>query len=96
MQTPAVLLEAADQASGMAQMLGGLLEDNLRDYPIRARVASRTRGKVVLTASDRDLSVTLTFGDGQVVVSDGAADGAPLLAGPWLELAKLWEFDFAH
>jgi hypothetical protein len=89
MATPTVTLADGDDASGMAVMLGGLLEDNLRDYPARARVTKLARGEVVLTASDRDISVTLSFRGGEVVVANGTTEGAAVLAGPWLEMAKL-------
>ena len=55
----------------------------------RARVAALARGAVVMTASDRDISVTLSFRGREVVVTDGTASGAPVIAGPWLEMAKL-------
>ncbi len=89
MATPAVVLADGDEASGMATMLGGLLEENLRDYPGRARVAGLARGDVVLTASDRDISVTVSFRGDEVVVANGPAAGAAALSGPWLEMAKL-------
>jgi hypothetical protein len=78
-----------EDASGMAVMLAELLRDNLRDFPARARVAARTRGALVLTASDRDLSITVTFGRGQIDVTDGAAPGAPRLSGPWLAMSRV-------
>jgi hypothetical protein len=89
MVAPAITFADGEEASGMAHMLGGLLEDNLRDYPSRARVAGLARGNVVLTASDRDVSVTLSFRGHEVVVANGSTERAPVLAGPWLEMAKL-------
>ncbi len=89
MPSPKVTLANGEDASGMATMLGGLLEDNLRDYPGRARVTSLARGDVVLTASDRDVSVTLSLRGNEVVVANGKLEGAAVLAGPWLEMAKL-------
>lgn len=86
---PTVRLLGGDDSSGMATMLAGLLEDNVRDFPMRGRVASVARGDVVLRASDRDLAVTLSFGPGEVTVADGAAPGAPVLAGPWMEMTRL-------
>ena len=58
---------------------------------MRSAVTAAARGKVVLTASDRDLSVTLSFATGRVDVSDGGDDDsrAPSMAGPWLELAHV-------
>jgi hypothetical protein len=70
-------------------MLASLLADNLRDFRSRSLVARFTRGDVVLLASDRDIAVTLSFRPGEIVIGDGAAPGAPVLAGEWLDLAKL-------
>jgi len=84
-----VVLADGDDASGLAVMLAELLADNLRDFPVRAEVARRARGDLVLTASDREISVTLSFRPGEVVVSNGATERAPALRGPWLEMAKL-------
>lgn len=84
-----MVLVGGDDASGMAVMLGGLLEDNMRDFASRARVAYRARGDVVLTAADRDVSVTLSFQPGRVEIRDGSTPGAPVVAGPWLAMTKL-------
>lgn len=73
----------------MAVMLAGLLADNLRDFPGRARVARRTRGELVLTAADRDLSITLSFGPEAIQVTDGAVPGAPSMAGSWLAMSRV-------
>lgn len=86
---PAVELSDGDDASGMAIMIADLLADNLRDYRGRARVAALLRGSVVLTAADRDLSITLTFGRAGVSVADGAAAGAAAMAGPWLAMSRV-------
>lgn len=87
--SPSVVLADGDDASGMAIMIADLLGDNLRDYPGRARVAARTRGSVVLTAADRDLSITLTFSRSGVEVANGARPGAPAMAGPWLAMSRV-------
>lgn len=86
---PPVVLRDGDDASGMAVMIAGLLEDNLRDFPGRARVAARTRGSVVLTASDRDVSITVTFGSGGVEIADGARPGVAAMSGPWLTMSRV-------
>jgi hypothetical protein len=70
-------------------MLASLLEDNLRDFPTRALAARFARGDVVLLASDRDAAVTLSFRTDEIVIEEGAAPGAPVLAGEWLNLARL-------
>jgi hypothetical protein len=86
---PDVVLSDGDDASGMATMLGALLEDNLRDFPSRARVAARTRGPVAFRASDRDIAVTLSFGRGRVEIHNGAISGVPIVTGTWLAMANL-------
>ncbi|MHB1487245.1 MAG: hypothetical protein ACYCS7_14490 [Acidimicrobiales bacterium] len=88
-QGPTVVLEGGEEASGLATMLAKLLEDNVRDFPWRARVARGTRGDVVLTASDRGLSVTLSFRGHDIVVRDGVAVDAASLSGSWEDMAKL-------
>ncbi len=86
---PSVRLSDGDDASGMAVMLADLLADNLRDYPARSRVAHLVRGSVVMTAADRDRSVTVTFAGREVSIADGSLDGAPRMVGEWLDLAQL-------
>ncbi len=88
-KTPDVVLTNGDDASGMASMLAGLLEDNVRDFPGRARIASNARGSVVMRADDRDTAVTVSFGPGRVEISDGAAPGVTEIAGEWLAMAGL-------
>jgi len=89
MAPPEVVRVGRDDASGFASMIADLLEQNIEDFPLRARVAGLVRGAVVLTASDQDLSVTLRFGPGRVLVGDGAEVGAPTLAGTWLAMAQV-------
>jgi hypothetical protein len=94
--TPAVTVEGGEQASGLAAMVADLLRQNLADSRARAMVASTTRGDVGLTASDHDLSVTVSFLGPSLRVAD-RADGAcagtgtavPRMAGEWLELAHV-------
>ncbi len=81
MASPSVTLANGADASGMATLLGGPLEDNLRGFPGRARVTGLARGDVILTASDRDVSVTLSFRGDEVVVANGKTEGAAVLAG---------------
>lgn len=86
---PQVVLTDGDDASGLASMLAGLLEDNLRDFRGRSRVAGLARGAVVLRAADHDLDVTVSFSRGRVEITDGAAPGVTVVAGPWLAMAQL-------
>lgn len=89
MSTNAPDVRVDDDASGMAEMLAGVLRDNLQDYAGRARVAGLSRGSVVFRAADRDQAVTLSFGANGVDVHDGAEPGAPEISGSWLEMTKL-------
>lgn len=84
-----VVVDDGDDASGMATMLADLLRDNLSDFPGRARVAALTRGSLVLTASDQDMSITISFDRGRIEVADGAMPGAPGMAGPWLAMSRV-------
>jgi len=86
---PAVRLEGGDAASGLAFMIGDLIEGNLRDFPARRRVASRTRGQVALEASDRAAAITLSFRPGEVVVAEGISPDTPVLSGEWLTMAQM-------
>lgn len=86
---PAVVLADGDGASGFAAMLAQLVEENVGDFRSRAFAARIARGSLVVEASDRGMAVTLSFGEGRVVVRDGAATGAPVVAGEWLDMAKL-------
>lgn len=70
-------------------MVAGLVEANVGDSRARAGVARFARGPLVLRTTDRDAAVTLTFQRDDIVITDGVADGAPSLAGPWLELAHV-------
>ena len=89
MNSPAVVLADEDNASGMAMMLADLLTSNVRDFPSRRRATRLARGEVVFSAADHDTSVTLAFGSGRIEVRDGASTDAPVIAAPWLAMAKV-------
>lgn len=86
---PEVTLAAGEEASGFSNMIGDLLRDNVRDFKGRRRLARRAKGDVVLLASDRDMAITVSFRKGAVVIAEGRTEGAPVLAGPWLDMAKV-------
>ena len=90
MSRPEVRLGAADgAASGLAQMVASLLEDNVRDFRTRAAAARFARGEVVLRTSDGGVAVTLSFRPGQVVVEEGPRAGAAVMEGEWIHMAAL-------
>jgi len=64
-----------DDPSGLAELVAGLIEQNLARDPARA---SHLRGSsiVVLDASDAEVAVTVRLAPGSVRVADGVAPGA--------------------
>jgi hypothetical protein len=84
-----VVLANEDDASGLASMLAELLRSNINDFRTRAAAAALARGDVVLRATDRGMDVTLSFRRGEVIVTDGQVPAAPVLAGAWLDMAKV-------
>lgn len=80
----------ADASSGLASIVKQFLEQQLADSTRRRRRASRLRGRLGLTATDYDASVTVDFRGDEIAVSDGSA--GPLdatIAGPYQSLTKL-------
>jgi hypothetical protein len=86
---PRVTVPAGDQASGLAEMVAGLVAANLADSRSRSLLARVARGPLVLRTTDRPAAVTVTFSGAEVAVDDGGVPHAPVLAGPWLELAHV-------
>ena len=66
-----------EEPNGLATMLGGLIEANLRDHPNRERLLKPA--VIALTAPDAGVSVTLRMAPGRVEVSNGVR-GRPHLA----------------
>jgi hypothetical protein len=62
--------------SGLAAILGGLIEQNLSREPARERLL---RPSVIsITAIDAEVGITLRIGRGRVEIVDGLDDHAPL------------------
>jgi putative sterol carrier protein len=79
-----------DATSGLASIVQQLLEQQLADSTQRRARASRLRGRIRLTATDYDTSVTVDFRGDEIAISDGSA--GPLdatIAGPYKSLTKL-------
>ena len=64
------LAPGADE-NGLAMMLATLMAQNLEDHPERQRTFARLRGRVAIVAVDAEVSLTLEFQRGRVVVHDG-------------------------
>ena len=62
------------EPGGLAQMIGGLIAQNLERDP--GRRALLTGGVVAVSAPDAQVAVTVRMGPGDVVVSDGVSRDA--------------------
>ena len=91
MATDPVPVHLADGAeSGLAQIVQQYLEQDQSDYEDKRRRATRLRGRVVMTASDHEISVTLDFQGDRILVFDGKrlpVDAS--IAGPQIALVRL-------
>lgn len=68
---PSIQLGPDTSDAGLAGMLASLVRQNLDDHPSKKDVFSRMVGRVAIVASDADVSVTLRFEAGRLVVSEG-------------------------
>ena len=59
-----------EEPNGLAAMLGGLIEANLKAHPERERLLAKP-ATFAITATDADVSVTIHLGDGAVKVANG-------------------------
>jgi hypothetical protein len=88
---PAVRVRLDESAaSGLAHIVQQYLEQDLADVDRKRRLAARLRGRVAMTASDHDVTVTLAFDGAEIVIFDGPRP--PLdasIAGPHAALVRL-------
>jgi hypothetical protein len=63
-------------ASGLAHIVQQYLVQDLAEFEKKRSRAARLRGRIAMSASDRDTSVTLDFRGDEIVIFDGAC--APL------------------
>jgi hypothetical protein len=76
--------------SGLAHIVHQYLEQSLEESEPRRRRARGLRGRVAMTASDHEVTVTLDFRGEEIVIFDGAQE--PLqaaIAGPNMALVGL-------
>jgi hypothetical protein len=89
--TDPVPVRLADGAeSGLARIVQQYLEQDLAEFEKKRRRAVRLRGRVAMTASDHETSVTLDFRGDEILIFDG--ERAPLdasIAGPQRALVRL-------
>ncbi len=91
MASDPVPVRLADGAeSGLAHIVLQLLEQDQAEFEEKRRRAARLRGRIAMTASDHDTSVTLDFRRHEILIYDGAR--APLdasIVGPHPALVRL-------
>ena len=79
-----------DATSGLASIVQQFLEQQLADSTKRRVRASRLRGRLGLTATDYDASVTVDFRGDEIAISDGSAGPFDAtIAGSYQSLTKL-------
>ena len=81
---------AGGASSGLASIVQQYLEQQLAESDDRRARAARLRGRMSLTATDYDASVTVEFCGDRIAIWDGAQ--APLdakIAGPYIILTQL-------
>ncbi|MCC6213429.1 MAG: hypothetical protein IT376_01055 [Polyangiaceae bacterium] len=90
---PKVVLEAPDDASGLADMLSQFLEQTVTTSARKAGSARALRGEVVFRAQEDDqIAVRISFQGDQIVLTDlGGATlpGAPTIQGGFLAVAHV-------
>jgi len=76
--------------SGLANIVLQLLEQDLAEFESKRQRAARLRGRVAMTDSEHDVTVTLDFRGDRIVICDGALEPVDAsIAGPHRELVEL-------
>jgi hypothetical protein len=75
---PSIEVEAAAEEAGLGPMLADLIRQNLAQHPDRRGDFEQLRGKVAITAVDAEVTVTLDFFGGGLLVRGGAQGGPDL------------------
>lgn len=85
---PIRLAEGAE--SGLARIVQQFLEQDLAEFESKRRRAARLRGRVAMTASDHETSVTLDFRGNEVLIFDGAIEPIDAsISGPHKALVRV-------
>lgn len=92
MSAPARIEVRLDEAaeSGLANMMAQLLRQNLEEDARKRRLASRLRGRLVVTATDHEVTVTVDFAPAGIEILDGRVGPVDAtISGPQARLTKL-------
>lgn len=85
-----VVLEGAESASGLADLLHQYLEQTLEASEEKRRAAERLRGAVtVLAVEDSSVRVRVTFGGERIDIADSERATWPWIKGDFLSVAHL-------
>jgi len=74
-KAPEIVLPDGDDTVGFGVMLSDLIKQNLEDNPRKLfpfNLLNRLKSKVVIEAPDAEVIITLSFGDGKLMVKNGA------------------------
>lgn len=66
-----VEIDASAEQNGLAQMVAGLILQNVQEHPSKRADFARLRGRVAIVAEDAGVAMTLAFAGNMVTVSDG-------------------------
>ena len=81
---------AEGTGSGLAHIVLQLLEQDLAEFESKRQRAARLRGRIAMTDSEHDVTVTLNFQGDRIVIRDGAEEPVDAsIAGPHRELVGL-------
>ncbi|MDD5222898.1 MAG: hypothetical protein PHE84_02835 [bacterium] len=72
---PEIVLPDGEETAGFGVMLSDLIKENLERNPrkvIPFNLLNRLKSKVVIEAPDAEVIITLSFGDGRLIVKNGA------------------------
>lgn len=93
--TASITVQRAEEAeSGFAMIVEQFLQQSLDESADKRRRAARLRGRLSMTASDHDYTITLVFAEDGISILDGGAE--PLdasIAGPYQTLVDLIQGD---
>lgn len=74
-KAPEIVFPDGDDTVGFGVMLSDLIKQNLEDNPRKLlpfNLLNRLKSKVVIEAPDAEVIITLSFGDGKLMVKNGA------------------------
>ena len=74
-KAPEIVLPDGDDTVGFGVMLSDLIKQNLENNPRKLlpfSLLTRLKSKVVIEAPDAEVIITLSFGDGKLMVRNGA------------------------